>query len=221
MQAERNASPRGSKTYIADRVSNRLHDTAVDLGAAGFDTVCGYGRADALAAIKSLGFLTGDTFTVDSTGDGGDAYTSDAMGLDCAGDCILRAAIEQANASGDGIIEFNILGTAPHTIQSASALPALTAPVVIDGTTLQSAGSVVRGLAINRFTGTGITVNTYGAVTISGNLIRTGTAGTNDHGNGGAGVSVATSDNRAGTTSSLATAPTASASPAPAPPTTT
>lgn len=46
----------------------------------------------------------------------------------------LRNAIAAANAAaGTGIITFNIPGTAPHVIQPLSPLPALTAPVTIDG----------------------------------------------------------------------------------------
>lgn len=46
----------------------------------------------------------------------------------------LRNAILLANANaGTDMIAFNIPGAGPHTIQPASALPAITHPVVIDG----------------------------------------------------------------------------------------
>lgn len=38
------------------------------------------------------------TFTVDSTGDGGDSNTADGVCDDGSGNCTLRAAIELANA---------------------------------------------------------------------------------------------------------------------------
>jgi CSLREA domain-containing protein len=64
-------------------------------------------------------------FTVNSTDDAGDPATT-----------TLRQAIEAANAaSGEDRIEFNIPGAGPHTIQPASALPAITDPVTIDGYT--------------------------------------------------------------------------------------
>ena len=223
MPAERKANPGGSKAYIADQVFDTLRDTAVDLGGAGFDTVYGYGRVDALAAIASTGQLSRETYVVDSTGDGGDADTSDGVCADASGHCTLRAAIEQANPAGGGIIEFNIADAAPHTIQPASTLPTITAPLVIDGTTqppgsstaevqielegtnagngtagltISASGGEVRGLAINRFGGDGISLTSGGSVSIVANLIGTDTAGAADQGNGGVGISLASGDNR-------------------------
>ena len=57
------------------------------------------------------------TFTVDSTGDGGDSNTTDGVCDDGSGNCTLRAAIEQANAdAGTDTVEFGISG-------DGSALP--------------------------------------------------------------------------------------------------
>ncbi len=223
MQAERKANPGGSKSYIAGQVFNALRDTAVDVGSAGFDNVYGYGRVDALAAVAATGLLSTTSFIVDSTGDGADADTSDGVCEDASGDCTVRAAIEQANAAGGGIIEFNISGSAPHTIQPASALPTITQRVVIDGTsqpaggstaevqieldgtnagtdtdglTISASGGEVRGLAINRFGGDGISLTSGGSVNVVGNLIGTDTAGTADQGNVGVGLSKASPDNR-------------------------
>ena len=223
MQAERKANPGGSKAYIANQVFNTLRDTAVDLGAAGIDNVYGYGRVDALAAIASTGRLSAETYVVDSTGDGADAHTSDGVCEDASGDCTLRAAIEQANAFGGGIIEFNISGVAPHTIQPASALPTITQRVVVDGTSqpagsstakvqieldgtsagtdtdglaISASGGEVRGLAINRFGGDGISLTSGGSVSIVGNLIGTDATGAADQGNGGVGLSIASPNNR-------------------------
>jgi CSLREA domain-containing protein len=76
------------------------------------------------------------TYTVNSTGDGADANTGDGVCDDGGGNCTLRAAIGQANATpGLDNIHFSIAGTGPHTIQPASSLPRVTDPVVIDGYT--------------------------------------------------------------------------------------
>ncbi|MCA3749092.1 MAG: right-handed parallel beta-helix repeat-containing protein [Rubrobacter sp.] len=83
------------------------------------------------------------TFTVNSTGDGQDMDTTDGQCLSgfmstgsglLVGECTLRAAIEQANATaGADTISFDISGTGVHTIKPASELPAITDPVTIDG----------------------------------------------------------------------------------------
>lgn len=75
-------------------------------------------------------------FTVDSTGDGGDSNTADVVCNDGSGNCTLRAAIEQANASaGTDTINFNISGGVPHTITPLTPLPDITEAVTIDGYT--------------------------------------------------------------------------------------
>src|SRR5262245_39585508 len=117
----------------------------------------------------------------------------------------LRQAILDANAvPGLDNIRF-LIATGAQTINLASPLPLITAPVLIDGTTqpgfmgsplieLNGAGagfnanglritggnSSVTGLIINRFSGTGILIQTNGYNVIQGNYIgtdRTGTAG--------------------------------------------
>ena len=71
-----------------------------------------------LTALAAIG--TADTYTVTSTGDSGPGT--------------LRQAILDANAHpGADTIEFNIAGSGVHTISPASALPAITDPVTIDG----------------------------------------------------------------------------------------
>ena len=53
-----------------------------------------------------------------------------------AGPDSLRAAIITANIANDvDVIQFNIAGAGVHTINVATALPAITQPVTIDGTT--------------------------------------------------------------------------------------
>ena len=82
-------------------------------------------------------------FTVDATGDAGDTRAGDGTCATSGGDCTLRAALEEANATensgGPDRIEFDIPGSAspgsPHRIEPGSALPNVTDPVVIDGTT--------------------------------------------------------------------------------------
>ena len=71
------------------------------------------------------------TFTVNSIGDTGDS-TPDGT----CGNCTLRHAIQEANASpGADTIKFNIPGDDPHTISPASPLPNITETVTIDGYT--------------------------------------------------------------------------------------
>jgi uncharacterized repeat protein (TIGR01451 family) len=131
---------------------------------------------------------TAMTYTVTNTNDSG------------AGS--LRQAILDANANpGADTINFNIPGTAPHTIILTTPLPAITesvtingtsqpdfsgSPVVeinginagaVDGLTINAGNSVVRGLVINRFNGNGIVVNGSNNF-IEGNFIGTSAAGT-------------------------------------------
>ena len=164
------------------------------------------------------------TFTVNSTGDGADTDLTDAA---CDADvatagrqCTLRAAIAEANDTpGADAIGFDIPGTGVRTIAPASALPAVTDPVTIDGTTqpgfsgspvveLNGAGagtgvdglaisagdSTVRGLVINRFSQHGIFLQNGGGNTVAGNRIGTDADGTTDLGNGFSGVRVDGSD---------------------------
>lgn len=83
------------------------------------------------------------TFTVNSTGDGADADTSDASCETAVdGECTLRAAIEQANAvDGTDAIEFGVDGDGPHTISPVSDLPTISESVVIDGYTQTGAAT--------------------------------------------------------------------------------
>src|SRR5215211_6314841 len=82
------------------------------------------------------------TFTVNSTADYGDVAASDGVcdATRGGGECTLRAAIEQANAtSGADTINFDIPGTGVQTIHVNSsgfgALPHITEQVTIDGYT--------------------------------------------------------------------------------------
>jgi Bacterial Ig domain/SdrD B-like domain len=125
----------------------------------------------------------------------------------------LRQAILDANANPDADeIRFQI-GAGLQTISPLSALPAITNPVQIDGTApvafptqrielngtnavganglvLQASNSILRGLVINRFDGSGILITGSAATgnLIEGNFIGTDATGHYDLGNIGNGV---------------------------------
>jgi CSLREA domain-containing protein len=174
-------------------------------------------------------------WVVDSTGDGSDATPGDGTCDDGTGWCTLRAAMEEANSlanlpAGPDGIAFNIAGTGPHTIQPTTPLPTIFDAIVIDGTTqpsyagtplmeldgtaagagtnglwLAAGNSTVRGLAINRFDGSGIQLTTNGGNTLEANFIGTNPPGTADRGNLGWGIRVAGSHGNTigGTTSAV------------------
>jgi len=126
---------------------------------------------------------------VNVIGDAPDANTADGLcETAVAGECSLRAAIEQANATvGANSIHFNIPGPGPHLIALTSALPLITEAVLIDGAsepdfvsnanqpiviidgndlaadglrlTATADGSSIRGLVIRDFAGNGIRIN--------------------------------------------------------------
>ena len=75
-------------------------------------------------------------FTVDSTTDAVDASPGNGVCATSGAVCTLRAAIQESNAlAGADTVAFNIAGAGPHTIQPTSALPSISDPVIIDGTT--------------------------------------------------------------------------------------
>ncbi len=142
------------------------------------------------------------TFVVDSNGD-------TSHGVCAPANCTLRDAIDAANANtGADQIHFNIAPSGPQEIDVATALPNITDPVTIDGTTQPGflgppiirvdggtnfydgffvdaggAGSVIRGLTITRFGSSGITV-AGDNVAVVGNDIGTDSAGSVSLGNG-------------------------------------
>jgi parallel beta-helix repeat protein len=120
----------------------------------------------------------------------------------------LRQAILDANAtSGLDTIIFQIPGSGVHTIVLLAALPAITDPVVIDGTTqpgyagtplielngtsagssaglrLLTANSTIKGLAINLFVAQGLLIQGAGSNLVQGNFIGTDPSGTLSRGN--------------------------------------
>ncbi len=159
----------------------------------------------------------GTTFTVTVTSDGGDANVGNGICADSNGDCTLRAAIEEADATtATDTIAFNIPGSGPHTIQPGSKLPVINETIILDGTTepdfvstpiieldgsnagagarglqLEGASSTIRGLVINRFDDDGIFLETEAiSSTIEGNYIGTNLAGTAALGNGDDGITL-------------------------------
>ncbi len=159
--------------------------------------------------------------------------TADTVAID--GACTLREAIINANTNssvgstdcvagtGRDRITFNIAGAGPHTITPTSALPDVTDPAEIDGTTqagascttpgglkielngtsagataglLVTAGnSLIRGLVINRFAQDGIRMTSASLNTVSCNYVGTDVAGNADLGNGVAGIQIQNSSN--------------------------
>ncbi len=136
----------------------------------------------------------------------------------------LRSAITESNAAtpGPNTITFAITGSGVQQISPASALPTITTPVVIDGSsqsgfsgvplirldgagagsgvnglTVTAGSSTIQDLEITRFGATGIVLNTHGSNTIIGNYI--GTDGTSALGNG-IGVSAGSPNNTIGGT---------------------
>ena len=126
----------------------------------------------------------------------------------------LRQAIEDANNTpGPDSIHFNITSATPYNITPASALPALTETVTIDGTTqpgyagepivglvgtsagsanglgLLAPGCEIRGLGINRFNGNGIQIQSSSNV-VAGCYVGTSLDGTIKRANTAAGVAI-------------------------------
>jgi CSLREA domain-containing protein len=143
------------------------------------------------------------TFTVNSTNDIYDGACDLTH-------CSLREAIIKAiTTPGVSTIKFNIGGGGAQTIHPTSALPAITIPMIIDGTTqpgyvsaplieidgstagagavdgirLEGGGSTVKGLVINRFSGNGIRIVAPGGNKIYSNYIGTDVTGSIAMGN--------------------------------------
>ena len=159
----------------------------------------------------------GTTFTVTVTSDGGDANVGNGICADSNGDCTLRAAIEEADATtATDTIAFHIPGSGPHTIQPGSELPVINETVIIDGSTepdfsgtpiieldgtnagagaegldIDAANSIIRGLVINRFDDDGIDIDSGPTgILIQGNYIGTNITGTVALGNSNDGIDI-------------------------------
>ncbi|MBC7929612.1 MAG: PD40 domain-containing protein, partial [Rubrivivax sp.] len=140
----------------------------------------------------------------------------------------LRQAITDSNnTAGVQTIEFQI-GTGAQTIALLSGLPAISQPVIIDGTTqpgfagtplielngtsagaaggflLNAGSSTVRALIINRFAGSGIVIQTGGGNTVTGCYIGTNAAGTAALVNNQNGIFISSANNTIGGTTAAA-----------------
>jgi CSLREA domain-containing protein len=158
------------------------------------------------------------TYTVTKTAD-----TNDGV---CDADCSLREAIVAANANpGLDNINFSI-GSGLQTIKPTSELPALTDPVVINGTTqpgfagspiieidgslagdvgginIQGGNSTVRGLIVNGFRYRGIQLTIGDNNVVAGNYVGTNATGSAAHPvqNNGVGILVYSANNVIGGT---------------------
>jgi hypothetical protein len=136
-------------------------------------------------------------FVVTSTSDDADALPGNGKAETFNGEVTLRSAIQEANAfAGNQIILFNIPGNGPFTISPQSSLPVITEPLTIDATvqsgysdspiinidgafsegadglTISGGGSLIQGLSISNFSGSGIICMINGANRLNNNLIR-------------------------------------------------
>lgn len=90
----------------------------------------------AMLPVVRFGIASAATLEVNSVGDSADSNPGDGFCDDGAGNCTLRAAINEANVSaGTDTINFNIAGSGVHTITPVTQLPDITDDVTIDGTT--------------------------------------------------------------------------------------
>jgi CSLREA domain-containing protein len=134
-----------------------------------------------LALNASAAAQGGRTFVVNTTGDAADGAAGDGLCAAVSGDCTLRAAMQEANATADlDTIGFAI-GTGAQRITVGSNLPAATSPITIDGSTqpgfagaplievrgsiligdgldIRGGGSTLRGLVINGFGRNGVLI---------------------------------------------------------------
>jgi CSLREA domain-containing protein len=172
-------------------------------------------------ALAVGGIASAATYTVNTPGD-------DGPGPDCLPLCTLRGAIMVANGNpGPDTIEFDLPGEGPQTIDILSALPTITDPVTIDGTTedgwigppivmlnwaseqagvngltVTGGGTTIRGLVVSGFSGSGITL-AGGGNTVVGSYVGTDLSGAGDVGNLLDGIRVTSAENAIGGTAAL------------------
>jgi parallel beta-helix repeat protein len=180
-----------------------------------------------LAAINvtlPVAVAAGQFITATATDSAGNTSEFSACRVVASGICVtntndsgagsLRQAITDANASASlNLIAFCIPGPAPYTINLMSALPTITDPVIIDGTTqagfagtpiielngsaagsggglnITAGNSTIKGLVLNRFTGPAIKLQSNGN-TVQGNFIGTDVTGMVATGNSGDGIEI-------------------------------
>ena len=137
----------------------------------------------------------------------------------------LRQAILDSNAFGPGpnTVDFDVAPAGDQTITVLSALPPVTVPVVLDGTTqpgfvgspvielegtsagvgvdglvVTAGSSTIKGLVIANFGGSGVVLTTNGGNVVEGDFIGTTISGLTAAGNLGDGVRVTSSGNAVG-----------------------
>jgi titin len=144
----------------------------------------------------------------------------------------LRQVITDANSTpGLNTIDFNIDGSGVQTISLVSALPVITNPAIIDGTsqpgfsgtplivldgtsagagvnglTITAGNSTVEDLVIDNFAGAGIALQAGGGNVIAGNYIGVDSTGAAVAGNGASGIAISggSSNNTIGGTTATA-----------------
>ena len=157
------------------------------------------------------------TWVVTSTSNAADTSVGNGICAASGGGCTLRAAIQEANAlAGHDTITFGI-GSGVQTIDVSSALPTITSPVTIDGTTqpgfsgsplivldggggtagplVTAGGTTLRGLVLVRFAGDGLTLKGAGGNVIETCYVGMAADGTTAAGNSGSGIVVDGSPN--------------------------
>lgn len=155
----------------------------------------------ALLVVVLIGTPTGRAsasllFTVTTVNEGSDQSPGDGVCATSLGDCTLRAAMEEANASsGQDTINFNLPGGGVHSISiTAGPLPPINEAVILDGTSqpnctvpcivlsganlvgtysglsLTGDGSTIQGFIITSWSMDGISISGQNN-TIKGNVI--------------------------------------------------
>ena len=174
------------------------------------------GAAAAFLTLAAVDAAEGATFVVNSAADASDSAAGNGVCATSAGVCTLRAAIQEANAfGGTDVIEFAI-GSGLQTIALASSLPAVTAPVTINGWTqpgyagsplidinasgraglvVTGGGTTLRGLVVRNASSDGIQLTNGGGNVLEGNYVGMAPDGTTPSANSGHGVVVTNSPN--------------------------
>lgn len=192
-----------------------------DLYVAGPFTRIGEGRTSAHLARWQDPTPEIETHVVTSLDDAADANPGDGICADAFGNCTLRAALEEANAStGVDTVTFEILGGGPYVISPFIDLPPLIEGVVIDGTTVddfdgvplvvvdgssadgsglgivvQGTDSTVRGLALTGWNGDALTLAGSGGHTVTDTYVGVAPAGASVGPNFGRGIVVESATN--------------------------
>lgn len=117
-------------------------------------------------------FSPQSVYVVNTTGDQNDQLPGDGFCNDGGGNCSLRAAIQEANATaGAQVIDFDIPGGCDQVISPNSPLPALTDSATIDG--YSQIGSLTNTAATGAIANkmNGILINGAVNSTVSGNVV--------------------------------------------------